>query len=63
MRDGKIVMFDASEAYIENLKKLVDHPKDQGCRLDRDGGRDVGKRRRLVPEIAGRWQDARDRDP
>ena len=26
-RDGKIVMFDASEAYIENLKKLVDLQK------------------------------------
>ncbi len=24
MRDGKVVMFDASEAYIENLKKLID---------------------------------------
>src|ERR671919_972403 len=24
LREGKIVMFDASEAYIENLKKLVD---------------------------------------
>jgi alpha-D-glucose phosphate-specific phosphoglucomutase len=27
MRDGKILMFDASEAYIENLKKLVDLQK------------------------------------
>ncbi len=27
MRDGKIVMFDASEAYIENLHKLVDMEK------------------------------------
>jgi alpha-D-glucose phosphate-specific phosphoglucomutase len=27
MRDGKIVMVDASEAYIENLKKLVDLQK------------------------------------
>lgn len=26
-RDGKILMFDASEAYIENLKKLVDLQK------------------------------------
>ena len=26
-RDGKIVIFDASEAYIENLKKLVDLQK------------------------------------
>ena len=27
MRDGKIIMFDASEAYIVNLKKLVDLQK------------------------------------
>lgn len=27
MRDGKIVMFDASEPYIENIKKLVDLQK------------------------------------
>jgi alpha-D-glucose phosphate-specific phosphoglucomutase len=27
LRDGKIVMFDASEAYIQNLKKLVDLEK------------------------------------
>ena len=27
LRDGKIVMFDASEPYIENLKKLVDLQK------------------------------------
>jgi alpha-D-glucose phosphate-specific phosphoglucomutase len=27
MRDGKIVMFDASEAYIANLHKLVDIPR------------------------------------
>jgi alpha-D-glucose phosphate-specific phosphoglucomutase len=27
MRDGKIVMFDASEAYIENLRQLVDLQK------------------------------------
>jgi phosphomannomutase len=27
MRDGKILMFDASEAYIENIKKLVDLEK------------------------------------
>jgi alpha-D-glucose phosphate-specific phosphoglucomutase len=27
MRDGKILMFDASDAYIENLKKLVDLQK------------------------------------
>jgi alpha-D-glucose phosphate-specific phosphoglucomutase len=27
MRDGKILMFDASEAYIQNLKKLVDLQK------------------------------------
>ncbi len=27
MRDGKIVMFDASESYIVNLKKLVDLQK------------------------------------
>ncbi len=55
--DGSIVKFDASIAYIEHLKDLIDLRTHQGCRADRHGGRYVGQRRRLVSTSAGRRQN------
>ena len=42
MRDGKIVYFDASDAYIANIKKLVDLEKIKAAGLHRPGRCHVG---------------------
>ena len=62
MRDGKIVYFDASDAYIANIKKLVDVEKIKAAGLHRPGRRNVGQWRGLVYETPGGRQDKGHRD-